>query len=49
MSNIAVLIPNEEKIAARLFTKNDVPFLDVPTKVTIFLSGVNKLLKLDIE
>ena len=38
MDNIAVLIPNDENNAAKLFIKNEVPFLVVPINVTIFLS-----------
>ena len=42
MSNIATFTPVEDSNSARLFTINDVPFLLVPTNVTIFLSDDSK-------
>lgn len=42
VSKIAILIPIEAKRLATLLTINEVPFLLVPTNVTIFLSGVKR-------
>ena len=43
---MAVLIPFPDRFAAKLFTRNDVPFFEVPTKATIFFSPVIKFDKL---